>query len=72
MTIQEIKSTAFGKWLMQQDRQEAVLHLWECLTHGKPDNLAWDLVELTNGTKDFPAKEIEAVINKAYEELVLA
>lgn len=72
MDLKSIKATAFGKWLIQQDRQQACLHIWDCLTQGQTDNLAWDLVEITNGTKDFPAKQIEAVINKSYEELVLA
>lgn len=72
MDLKELKNTAFGKWIMSQNSNVARFHIYECLTTGPTDNMAWDLVEITNGTKDFPAKQIESVINKAYEELVLA
>lgn len=54
MTLDEIKDTAFVKWLNEQTRNEAAGHLYECLYLSIPsdrDNMAWRLMDAVHGDK---------------------
>lgn len=55
MTIEEIKQSAFGRWLVSQPRNEALAHIWECLHTGPVDNMAWDLLETVFGERRLPS-----------------
>jgi len=54
MTLDEIKDTAFAKWLIEQPRNVAAGHLYECLYLGIPsdrDNMGWRLMDAVHGDK---------------------
>lgn len=70
MSLHEIKKTAFAKWLLLQSEQEAMLHLWQCLTSGPKDNMVWDLFTVVHG-KHWKAEpeDLKPMLRKALSEL---
>lgn len=72
MTIHEIKKTPFAKWLLKQGRKDASFHLWQCLTAGSPDNLAWDLLEATRGTKELYGNQVREAVAEMLSALAAA
>ena len=46
LNLKQIKSSAFGQWCRNHTRLEVVEHLIDCLEHGEPNNMAWQLLEL--------------------------
>ncbi len=57
MTLDEIKDTAFAKWLIEQPRNVAAGHLYECLYrdtnqgYDHTDNMGWRLMDAVHGDK---------------------
>jgi hypothetical protein len=64
MTIKEIKQTAFAKRLLSQSQIDAKFHIWECLISGPVDNMAWELLEATRGTKEIYGRDVEKAISE--------
>lgn len=47
MRVEEIKQTAFAKYLLSVPRQTAIRHIGDCISEGVSDSLVWDLLEAT-------------------------
>lgn len=58
MTLEEIKQTAFAKWLLLQPEEKAVDHIWECLRLGGQESMAWSLWEAVHGEAAFKSDEV--------------
>ncbi len=50
MTLEELRETAFAKWLNAQTEDEAAFHVFDCLQGPHADSLAWALFEAVHGT----------------------
>lgn len=69
MTIQEFRSLAFARWILQQNRTVAVEYLRDTLQ--EPQAVTWDLLVAAGITRLYP-EDVDTALNRALDRLAEA
>ena len=70
LTLPQLRSSAFAKWLLMQDRSVALQYLFDALRDGDQGHLAWELWVAVHGDKKFGAAEVGHAIEQMLDAVL--